>query len=71
MLRGKAYCKRQSKEWRVRPLVVRPKRARGNLGKDQKVRLERQPLKPHQEETKLTNQQRDREMVSIKWRIQP
>ena len=36
-------------------MVVRPKRARGNLGMDQKVRPERQPLKPRQEKrTKLT-----------------
>ena len=57
MLRGKAYCKRQSKEWRVRPLVVRPKRARGNLGMDQKVRPERQPLEPRQEERKTNKQE--------------
>ena len=56
MLRGKAYCKRQSKEWRVRPLVVRPQRAQRQSRQGPEVRPEKQPLEPRQEEEEeLTN----------------
>ena len=57
MLRGKAYCKRQSKEWRVRPLVVRPQRAQRRSRQGPEVRPEKQPLEPRQEEEEeeLTN----------------
>ena len=59
MLRGKAYCKRQSKEWRVRPLVVRPQRAQRQSRQGPEVRPEKQPLEPRQEEEEeeLTKQQ--------------